>query len=646
MGFCILTGYSSSGRGGSTVNWYEIQPKLVEDPKVKSDVLILLDCCHAAQAGRGRDSAPEQKRCELLAACAMGVGTPEPGEYSFTMRMIQEIGRMLAESKEAIITHLHGRLTKKGVLQQTPVHVDLLGKSPKRGIRLQPVHKDEQKPSRPVEYSQDYLKLKISVDSLVDGHLTIQQWLKAEPPRCITGVEIEDISYAKNLMAVVMDSANSPDCKPTYENFSPAGKEDIKESWNSIKTLLTSSPVCSASFGMLRTFYSTLQSSIRRNLLNLPRFNDAQEVGNLAQNDIVKAAGLSESLLVRQEVIKLGQEPPPPDNLKVALSRIQLVDGSLASNQRLTRSLIDPDQTTIILEYKDYVKDDRVRHDSRYTERVRKLARLLSMPTAANFHNLQCRHWYEEPAKCRFGFVFDVPPEYRESRAIPDRLLNIMKTKNKLSRPTLGERFKLAYELGLAVESWHAVGWVHQSISSHNIFIFPVKAGTPNSQNPSAAAAAAAATVTRWDYPSPFLGGFEYARPYNEPSVSITVDDFDDNVYRHPARQGIPGERFSKEHDLYSFGVLLLEIGLWQPASAAFDPRRRTELTPNALRSTLFKSAEERLPHYMGTAYAKAVCDCLDGSFGVDTDDKLQTRLGKAFREKVVNVMSEGLNLG
>ena len=548
---------------------------------------------------------------------------------------------MLEESEEAILTHLHGRLTKKGVLQQTPVHVDLLGKSQKRGIRLQPVQQDKQKPSFPVEYSQDYLKLKISVDSLVDRHLTIQQWLKAEPPRCITGVEIEEIFYAKNLMAVVMDSANSPDCKPTYENFSPAGKKDIQESWNSIKTLLTSSPVGFASFGMLKTLYSTLQSSVRRNLLALPRCSDAQEVGNLAQNHVVKAAGLSESLLVRQEVIKLGQEPPPPDSLNVALDNIRLVDGSLASNRLLTRSLMDPDQTTIILEYKTYVKDDRVRHDSRYTERVRKLARLLSVPTAANFHNLQCRHWYEESAECRFGFVFDVPPEYRDSSASPDRLLNIMKIKNKLSRPTLGERFKLAYELGLAVESWHTVGWVHQSISSRNIFIFPAKTGTSNSQNPSAAAA-----VTRWDYPSPFLGGFEYARPYNEPSVPITVDDFDYNVYRHPARQGIPGERFSKEHDLYSFGVLLLEIGLWQPASAAFDPKRRTELTPNALRSTLLKSAGERLPHYMGTAYAQAVCDCLDGSFGVDTDDKLQTRLGKAFREKVVNVMSEGVNLG
>ena len=54
----------------------------------------------------------------------MGVGTPEPGKCSFTMCIVPEISRMLEESGEAIITHLHGRLTKKGVLQQIPVHVD------------------------------------------------------------------------------------------------------------------------------------------------------------------------------------------------------------------------------------------------------------------------------------------------------------------------------------------------------------------------------------------------------------------------------------------------------------------------------------------------------------------------------------------
>ena len=553
------------------------------------------------------------------------------------MRMVQEIERMLEELREVSITRLHGQLMKRGMLQQTPVYADLLGTSQKRGIRLQPIQ-GKQKPSRPVEYSQDYLKLKISVDSLVDEHPTIQEWLRAEPPRCITRVEIEEISCAKSLMAVVLDSANSPDCKPTYENFSQAGKRDIQELWNSIAVLLTACPASLASFGMLKTLYSTLQSSIRRNLLALPRFSDAREVEILARSRAALEARLSGSLRVRQKVIELGQEPHPPDGLRVMLDEIQLADGSLANNRLLTRSLMD--QTTVILEYKSYDEPDREQHESRYIESVQNLARLLSTPTSTNFHNLRCKHWYEEPAECRFGFIFEVPPEYRESSARPDTLLNIMeRAGSKLGLPTLGERFKLAYELGLAVESWHTVGWVHQSISSRNIIIFPKETGAPNPQESSAA-------IPRWDYASPFLGGFGYARPCDRPSVPNTVDNFDHNLYQHPARQGVWRERFSKQHDLYSFGVLLLEIGQWKPARSAFKPERRIEFTSNALRSTLLTRAEKRLPHIMGKAYAKAVCDCLNGSFEVGTDDELQTQLGKAFREKVVNIMSEGISLG
>ena len=37
------------------------------------------------------------------------------------------------------------------------------------------------------------------------------------------------------------------------------------------------------------------------------------------------------------------------------------------------------------------------------------------------------------------------------------------------------------------------------------------------------------------------------------------------NVYRHPSRQGFdPVEKYRMPHDIYSLGVCLLEIGLWE----------------------------------------------------------------------------------
>jgi hypothetical protein len=40
---------------------------------------------------------------------------------------------------------------------------------------------------------------------------------------------------------------------------------------------------------------------------------------------------------------------------------------------------------------------------------------------------------------------------------------------------------------------------------------------------------------------------------------------WDRNVYRHPLRQGDrPAEAYRMQHDIYSLGVCLLEIGLWE----------------------------------------------------------------------------------
>lgn len=40
---------------------------------------------------------------------------------------------------------------------------------------------------------------------------------------------------------------------------------------------------------------------------------------------------------------------------------------------------------------------------------------------------------------------------------------------------------------------------------------------------------------------------------------------WDRNVYRHPLRQGNdPVDRYRMQHDIYSLGVCLLEVGLWE----------------------------------------------------------------------------------
>jgi hypothetical protein len=171
------------------------------------------------------------------------------------------------------------------------------------------------------------------------------------------------------------------------------------------------------------------------------------------------------------------------------------------------------------------------------------------------------------------------------------------------------------------------VGWVHQGIASYNIVFFYDDVGNV-------------------DYANPYLCGFEYARHEGAPSSARIVEQFELNVYRHPERQGIPNASHHKEHDIYSYGVLLLEIGLWDLAEELFRSRKK-EITPRDMAKRLRNTARKELGFYAGTAYQNATTLCLDTSLGVDVaDEKIDLFLAKSFEDDVLAEIKKGVSLG
>lgn len=282
------------------------------------------------------------------------------------------------------------------------------------------------------------------------------------------------------------------------------------------------------------------------------------------------------------------------------------------------------DGSEILIEYKKYVRDEPEMLPEITAERIRFLSKLLGVigdqdddPT----FTLHCLGYFHEPAKSRFGLAFSVPQGYDKT---PLSLHSSITTLIRDTRPTLGQRFGMAYGIGYALMEWFLVDWVHKSISSQNIFLFR-KAGEES-----------------LDFSSPYLGGFEYARPLQEVSNEASNHvDFKTNIYRHPARQGLPSEGFKKTHDIYAFGVLLLEIGLWTVASSR-ELFKDENYSPEAIKDTLIKNARARLGHFMGQKYRDAVLCCLEGTLKVEDDDEKQTKMISAFKEKVLDVCEEG----
>ncbi|KAL8865397.1 MAG: hypothetical protein Q9174_006905, partial [Haloplaca sp. 1 TL-2023] len=101
---------------------------------------------------------------------------------------------------------------------------------------------------------------------------------------------------------------------------------------------------------------------------------------------------------------------------------------------------------------------------------------------------------------------------------------------------------------------------------------------------------------------------------------------WDRNLYRHPSRQGLgPEEIYVMQHDVYSLGVCLLEIGIWQSLVIPGEPARPGYLlrideqlrmsnqlkAAKEIKGMLVTMAKSFLPSLMGLSYTEIVLSCL-----------------------------------
>lgn len=129
----------------------------------------------------------------------------------------------------------------------------------------------------------------------------------------------------------------------------------------------------------------------------------------------------------------------------------------------------------------------------------------------------------------------------------------------------------------------------------------------------------------------PYLVGLESARAVA--TVSEIADRrkmamWERKIYQHPERVEIDGritQSYTKAHDVYSLGIVLLEIGLWKPLSTIEDVRTLFTGNVNASstgghhlgqelmekREKLFLKLARTTDVCMGDTYASIVENCL-----------------------------------
>lgn len=234
-------------------------------------------------------------------------------------------------------------------------------------------------------------------------------------------------------------------------------------------------------------------------------------------------------------------------------------------------------------------------------DRVASLAtRFSSTEKPANLPVLDCIGWVQHPQKADRALLYALSgSNYQNREPITlHELISGNHTSKGIRLPSLGDRLCLASALAVGVLELHTVEWLHKGLGSHNVLLFHDAAGNV-------------------DYGTPFISGFDFARPDRpkEESLSLRPSKFD--IYRHPeirvpkpnADAGKPSS--SRMHDAYSLGLVLFEIGMWMPLESYI----KANLSAEGFRKRICDYVERDLFVWMGNQYSDAVKSCLSGDY-------------------------------
>jgi len=341
------------------------------------------------------------------------------------------------------------------------------------------------------------------------------------------------------------------------------------------------------------------------------------------------------------------EEEDQLDNPQENLGEIQKLSGNHASGVHKTPSscILDVDdfdsgslefgpsravsslaKRPVLVEWTHYAKSINLDHFSRRGN----LVRLLNNDGIyRKFQTLPSKGIVMDSKNSRIGLVFEIPG--KAGTTVQEKsLLDLVERQSPLP---LGHRFAMAKALSMAIYSLQSVNWLHKSIRSDNLVYFKdtLRQPEPGAQNKDIARPKDKdhpQTAFNNRPPNPpdlFLMGWHLSRSSHpselSQSLSISTRGYTltqelIRLSSHPASlpaepSSSPRPCFKPEYDIYSFGLVLLEIGLWE--SLPFV-RQRCQSDEDFREQVKGKYCDRLLPK-MGVIYWEATRRCLWNDF-------------------------------
>ncbi|KAF2473058.1 uncharacterized protein BDR25DRAFT_282262 [Lindgomyces ingoldianus] len=386
-----------------------------------------------------------------------------------------------------------------------------------------------------------------------------------------------------------------------------------------------------------------------------------QNLAALAQIKALNSAIEDPSLFTDEFAVSLALPHTASEIRSVELSRADIrIEGEEpedgGESQRVEAIYQPPHsrKTSVWIEWKTYEPPtfQSTGPDPKIHERVEALAALLKENNRTDqFRAPHCLGYFRDidvstgEDHCRFGLVFEKPPSAHPSTE-PISLHSLLTTL-PVEIPSLTDRITLMRLLSETIERLHAVNWLHKGLRSSNILFF-------SDSGPS--------DIT---YASPYISGFDYSRPaMNDDMTEKPPENAASDIYRHPRVQGagnrdssnsITGSRgFKKSYDLYSLGVIFMEIAYWKPIDQILGIKDLNNARPSVtikVRRNLLDEQQGFLKYvrsYLGNTVERVVRACLEGprAFGIEDgmDEKrgeVGAELQRMFYERVVRELGD-----
>lgn len=242
-----------------------------------------------------------------------------------------------------------------------------------------------------------------------------------------------------------------------------------------------------------------------------------------------------------------------------------------STTRLLTRRTSSPN-SVILLEKKTYAIDISQGEFGLLFDRIERIAMLLRIQRS-DVRTLKCIGYaHDSEGRC-WWMAFEYPTSISAPLSVqaPTSLLDLFADKTKI-RPSLEARVMLARSLANSISGLFNSSWFHKSIRSENI-LFPQHTTVHSSTR-----------VGALDSNSPYLTGFGYSRQPMERSLGKPQSrNINRAIYRHPFYQGQNPGTYRIQYDMYSFGLILVEIARWMPLSTFLDNKISSHEKSNPL---------------------------------------------------------------